>query len=163
VATDIRSKKINMIPIILELYYMKDPRKYFDLLTISFEAAERIIYNEILEDLETIDLCRSRARWAREVLKWFSVIYRDKRGEELCERLFIDEATLLFQYLDQRIREIIDELNKKLDFVVYATEIKKIDIGNNLVVYISQSYASWLSEEKTRDILSIIDRNPFVL
>ncbi len=142
---------------------MKDPRRYFDLLTISFEAAERIIYDEILEDLETVELCRSRAKWAKEVLKWFGVVYRNKRSEELCERLFIDEATLLFQYIDQRIREIIDELNKKLDFIIYASEIKRIDMSDNIVIYLSQSYASWISKEERKDIFSIIDRNPFVL
>lgn len=163
IATDLGSKKINIIPIVLELYYVREPYRDIDLTTMPLQAAERVIYNDILEDLEMIELCRSRAKWVKEIEKWLSIVYKDKKRENICERLFIDEATLLLQFIDQRIRETIDELNRKLDFVIYVSEIKRAEIDENTTIYLSTSYSSWYSDERKEDLFQIIDRNPFVL
>lgn len=169
VATDL-SRELSIHPIVLEFFYTNSGdaperrvggRRFRRYLPPDPEGLASMIYEELLASIETVNLCRSRAKWVKDLEKWFMNIYRDRDPREICIDIRVEEATLVFRLIDRHVSLAMEELARVLDIHVAATQILKSVQGGRRV-YLAYSYIPRRSFERREDYI-LYGHSPYVM
>ncbi|MEM4965912.1 MAG: hypothetical protein QXS45_03960 [Sulfolobales archaeon] len=139
-------RKLELFLILFE-YYDSSETLSLDPFTIEefknswiYRSFKERVYDKIIKYMEKLNLCRTKATWAKNFREWLEKSIPEASRDIVCRDIYVGEVTLLFRELNSGIEYLVRSLNDDLDIRFVASEIRRIDLNDGRIIIIGKSY-----------------------